>query len=156
MQLAELVKKYLNEVNMMQLATTSGDQPWICILYFAADDQQNLFWISTPVRRHSLEIAEHSKVAAAVPVKWSYGEPIVGLQIEGQALEVSDPSAIAEGIRYYVDKFKLGETFYQDFLAGKNKHKLYKLTSTRLRLFDKINFPDSDDAQEWQTFQGEV
>lgn len=145
---SELVKKYLQEMEMMQVATLSGDQPWICTVYFVADDKQNLYWISGPTRRHSEEINKHSKAAAAIPVKFS-GHPVVGLQAEGEAKEINDKTKISEIMRLYTDKFKTGEDFYNDFVAGKNSHKLYCLKPNLIVLFDEKNFPD-EPRKEWR------
>lgn len=148
MKAEDLIRKYLQIIEMMQVATLSGDQPWICTLYFVADEKQNLYWISSPNRRHSKEIANHSKVAVAVPVKFS-GHPVVGLQIEGEASEVDDKDEIARAMRLYTDKFNTGEDFYNDFLAGKDSHKLYGVKSSTIVLFDEENFPDNS-RQEWK------
>lgn len=89
MSLQEHIKKNLTEMRMMQVASVRGDQPWICTVYFVADDTQNLYWLSLPERRHSQEIAAHTKVAIAVPVKFDT-QPVIGLQAEGTAEIVRD------------------------------------------------------------------
>lgn len=150
MNLQQLIQDYVKNNKVMQIATENNGQPWVCTVYYAEDEHLNFYWISTAVRRHSKELRSNPKVAGSIVVKHEYGKPIVGLQIEGIATEITEPEVIAKGMRHYVDKFGLGEDFYNDFLAGKNRHNLYKLKPQRFMLFDKVNFPDTDDTQEWK------
>ena len=148
MKVEKLIHKYLSQADMMQVATADSGQPWICTVYFVADEDANLYWISTPSRRHSQEIAKNSKVAAAIPIKY-VGHPVVGLQAEGEADLVADQGQIKKAMRLYTDKFKIGEDFYNDFLAGKNSHKLYRIKPRVIVLFDEENFADNS-RQEWK------
>lgn len=139
MQPRDLVKRYLQEQHMMQLATVSGDQPWCCTVYFVADDKLNLYWASLPTRRHSQEIAAHNKVAAAIPVKFVNGEKVVGIQVEGTAEMVPPNDAIRPIVEQYTQKFKRDAAWTDDFIAGRTKHRLYKLTPAAVVLFDDEN-----------------
>lgn len=127
---------------MMMVATVSGDQPWNATLYYVSDENLNLYWISKADTRHSQEIHEHKKVAAAIPIKFS-DLVVVGLQLEGDANLVEDQDEIKKASRLYTDKFQRGEDWYKDFLAGKNEHKLYKIKPRVVVLFDRENFPDN-------------
>lgn len=142
MELEKLVAGYLSSAKMMQLATINGGEPWICTVYFVADESRNIYWISKPERRHSKEILQNSKVAVAIPVKFVPGEDVVGLQITGVAQEVSDAAEIQKALRLYADKFSRGEEFYSEFVAGKNPHKLYRVKPTSIVLFDEENFDE--------------
>lgn len=136
----ELIRQYLPKGRMMQIATVSGDQPWICAVYFVEDDDLNLYWLSLPTRRHSQEIAAHSKVAVAVPIK--FDKPVTGIQAEGFAEPVTDKQTIADIMRRYVDRYNSGQQFYDLFVAGQNQHVLYKFTPSKYVLFDEVTFPD--------------
>lgn len=143
MDLNKLIGDYLSKSKMMQVATASENQPWICTLYYASDENKNLYWISKPDTRHSKEIIKNSKVAVAVPVVFT-SLTVVGLQIEGEAMIVEDFDEIKRSVKLYSDKFKRGEKWYQDFIKGKNPHKLYKITPKSFVLFDPKNFPDKE------------
>ncbi len=136
----ELIRQYLPKGRMMQIATVSGDQPWICTVYFVEDDDLNLYWLSLPTRRHSQEIAAHSKVAVAVPIK--FDKPVTGIQAEGVAAPVTDKQTIADIMRRYVERYNSGQQFYDLFVAGQNQHVLYKFTPSKYVLFDEVTFPD--------------
>ena len=145
MQPLDLIRSYLPQGRMMQIATVDGDQPWICTVYFVEDEELNLYWLSFPTRRHSQEIAKHSKVAVAVPIK--FDKPVVGIQAEGVAETVADKEVIAAVMQRYVAKYNSGQQFYDNFVAGRNQHVLFKFTPSTYVLFDEVNFP-TDGRQE--------
>lgn len=147
MNVENLIKQHLSDKKMMQIASVRGDQPWICTVYFVADDQHNLYWLSFPTRRHSIEIKNTNKIAVAVPVE--FDQPVIGIQSEGTATEVSDPEVIKNIMKLYVDKYGQGKDFYDNFLAGKNQHVLYKFTPKSYVLFDEKNF-SGNPQQEWK------
>jgi uncharacterized protein YhbP (UPF0306 family) len=141
MDVKELIKKYLRQGRMMQIATASGDQPWICTVYYAEDENQNLYWLSVPARRHSQEIEKNSKIAVAIPIKFDKN-PIIGIQAEGTAAVVEDEETVKNIMPAYVEKYGTGKDFYELFKAGKNQHNLYKFTPSKYSLFDETNFDD--------------
>lgn len=128
---------------MMQIATVSGNQPWICTVYYAEDENQNLYWLSLPTRRHSQEIEHHNKVAIAIPIKHDKN-PIIGIQAEGDASVVKEAEQIAKVMEAYTAKYDTGKDFYDNFMAGKNKHLLYRFTPNKISLFDEVNFSDGE------------
>ena len=136
-----MVKKYLARGRMMQIATVDGDQPWVCTVYYVEDEKQNLYWLSLPSRRHSREIAKHSKVAVALPIKFDKN-PIIGIQAEGTAGVVTEADEVAKVMKKYVQKYNAGKDFYENFVAGKNQHHLYKFTPSQYYLFDETSFSD--------------
>lgn len=143
MELRETIKENVKNARMMQLATTKDNQPWNCTIYFVADAYCNLFWISKPQARHSKEIQDNANVAVAIPVKYD-DLTVIGLSIEGKAMLVEDPEEIKEKVKLYSDKFKRGDAWYKEFIAGKNPHKLYRLKPTKFVLFDTVNSPKQE------------
>lgn len=144
---SELVKQHLGAQRMMQIATTQNDRPWICTVFFVADGQQNLYWLSAPTRRHSQLIANNPKIAVAVPVKFDW--PVVGIQSEGTATIVQDAGEVKSVMDNYVAKYDKGQDFYDNFVNGTNQHQLYKFTPETFVLFDEVNFAGNP-RQEWQ------
>lgn len=134
----KLVQKYLSEGRVMQLATSVQDTPWICTVYYVVYEGE-IYWLSWPERRHSQEIAENSQVAAAIVVKQDL--PVIGVQIEGAATEVSDVDIVKVAMELYVAKYDSGAKFYDAFVKGKNHHHMYRLTPRSIALFDEVNFP---------------
>jgi len=138
-----VTREYLqgSDARTMQLATVDADGPWVASVYFVADDDMNLYWLSWPDRRHSAAIGQGAEVAAAVVIKAD--QPVVGVQLAVRAQEVSDPLVVREITEKYIAKYQQGEQFYPAFLAGTNRHKMYRLSPTRIQLFDELHYADS-------------
>lgn len=137
----ELLKDYLGQQHMMQLATISGSNPWVCTVYFVSDASFNLYWASLPTRRHSQDIKNNPHVAAAIAIKFTNGEKVVGVQIEGTAEELLSPSEHRLIVELYATRFKRDKKWVEDFTSGNTEHRLYKLTPSSIFLFDEVNFP---------------
>lgn len=142
MDMRELIAKYLSGKYTMQLATAASNRPWCCTVYYVIDEQLNLYWASLPSRRHSLEIAKNPKVSAAIVVKNVIGELVIGVQAEGVAEVVENPSQIKPITKKYAQKFGFDEQWASDFSSLKTKHRLYKLSPSSFVLFDEENFAD--------------
>lgn len=143
MNAPEVIKNYLDQQHMMQLATVADGQPWCCTVYYVVDDAYNLYWASLPTRRHSREIAEHPRVAAAIPVKFVKGEPVAGIQISGTAEQLTPSENIRTMAKRYAEKFNRDAAWIEDFVTGKTEHRLYKITPDSFVLFDESNFPET-------------
>jgi uncharacterized protein YhbP (UPF0306 family) len=126
----------------MQIASVSGNQPWIASVHFVADDENNIFWLSWPQRRHSQEIDKNCKAAIAIVVKTDL--PVIGIQAEGKAEVVNDEKMVKKVMQKYIAKYGNGKKFYANFVAGNNKHQMYKFTSQNIKLFDEVNFPEQN------------
>jgi uncharacterized protein YhbP (UPF0306 family) len=143
-----LIARHLQTGHMMQVATATNGQPWNCTVYYVPDEHLNLYWISTPERRHSKEIENNPKVAAAIPIQHIAGKPVIGLQVEGDARQVTDSREIQIIIDLYASRFAIGDEWRNDFIAGNNKHKIYCLNPRLFVLFDEEAFP-GDARKEW-------
>lgn len=130
---------YLAEAKMMQLATaTLEGAPWVCNVWFVADKNLNLYWISATTRRHSLELQANPQVAASVCLVRDPSESNRGaLQIEGTAAQVVSPLEVAKALKLYVAKGIFTGVQVKKSMADINApHRFYKLTPTKIILFD--------------------
>jgi uncharacterized protein YhbP (UPF0306 family) len=140
MDLKKLITKYLNDNKHMQLATVKDGQPWLCTVYFASDDDFNLYWTSGRSRQHSLEILNDSKAAVTI-VRDTVKKQ--ALQIIGNAYEVSD-NKLEYAHRLYTVKF--GPKDYD--LEEMKKHtadgrSYWVFKPTAISLWDEVNFPEN-------------
>ena len=144
----DLIKQYLGQRNVMQLATSVNDQPYVCNVHFYADDQLNLYWISTEARRHSQELAQNPKVSAAILIHENTPAEnyVIGLTIIGtvEFLGKTVDSEIAAG---YINKLQKEPSLIEEIASGQNPHRFYRLTPSSFVLFDSKNFPQ-DPRQE--------
>jgi uncharacterized protein YhbP (UPF0306 family) len=87
---------------------TAGEQdgaPQVAPLFFASDDQLNLYWISDPDSRHSANLSDWNKAAAAIYVQTWDWTGIKGLQIEGSACPVTTDGERERALALYRAKF---------------------------------------------------
>lgn len=140
----DLIEQYLADNKHMQLATVNNGKPWICTVYFAADNELNLYWMSARERQHSVEITQNASVAATVVRDTERKQ---ALQMIGHAYEVSD-----EDLEKVHDLYqaKFGPKDYN--LAEIKEHQLtgrayWVFKPTEISLWDEVNFPDAPKQQ---------
>lgn len=143
MDLRRLVGEYLKEAKLMQLATSVNNQPWVCSVWFATDEDLNIYYFSSITRRHSKEVVENNRVAGAIVLPHTPDDPPRGLQFQGTVEVLESQEDIDKAISVYVDRiFPKGKI--EEFMSHKEKpHKFYKIKPTLFVLFDVVNFPDN-------------
>jgi uncharacterized protein YhbP (UPF0306 family) len=130
-----LILSYFNNARVMQLASVAGDSPWICSVYFVADDDMNLYWLSLPTRRHSRDFAAHNKAAVAIVIELDM--PVVGFQAEGTVSIVESKKQVKTVMARYIHKYGTGKDYYDKFIQGTNQHLMYKFSPDYMVLFDE-------------------
>ncbi|MBI4435570.1 hypothetical protein HY630_02770 [Candidatus Uhrbacteria bacterium] len=92
-ELQQTTKLVLERGYLASLGIVDEHGPWVADVIYIADEDLNLYWMSTPERRHSRAIdSGHNHVAAAIAVTQSADQPDEGLQISGVAKRVEQPS----------------------------------------------------------------
>jgi len=135
----DLIQQYLAENKHMQLATVHDGQPWICTVYFVADDEFNLYWTSARERQHSVEITSDSKVAVTVVRDTERKQ---ALQIVGNAYEVSD-EGLERAHELYQGKFGAKDYNLEEIKEHKPIGRAYWVFKpSKISLWDEVNFPD--------------
>lgn len=140
MDLKELVTQYLNDNKHMQLATVKDGQPWLCTVYFAADENFNLYWTSGRSRQHSLEILNDSKAAVTVVRDTKKKQ---ALQIVGNAYEVND-GELDQVHELYQSKFGPKDYNLEEMKHhAKDGRSYWVFKPIAISLWDEVNFPDN-------------
>ncbi len=143
MELKKLIEDYLKKAKILQIATSKENQPWACTVYFAFDEQLNLYWISKSNRRHSEEIRNNNKVAGVIVLPHTPGDKVQGIQLQGIAKELTDKTEAAVGMKYYAKRFGMKPERVKAVLDGTDGHICYKISPSLCVLFDETNFPDN-------------
>jgi len=143
MNLRALIEKYLKEAKLMQLATSLDNQPWVCNVWFAADEDLNIYWFSSINRRHSSEVMKNQKVAAAMALPHTPKDPPRGLQLQGMAEVLTKQEDIDKAIYIFKDRIFPIETIEELMENKENPHKFYRIKPTQFVLFDAVNFGDN-------------
>ncbi len=101
------VRTFLAEHNCMTLATVGPDgAPQAAAVFYAADEELNLYFLSSPTSRHSRNLAQQPTVAATIQADGQAWQAIRGLQIEGVAHQVENVRELAHAARVYVGRFE--------------------------------------------------
>lgn len=109
--LRDRIAAFLAAHNTMTLATVGPDgAPQAAAVFYAADADLNLYFLSSPASRHSQNLAREPRVAATVQADGQAWQSIQGLQIEGTAHPVEAGRELAHAARVYAARF--------DFLRG--------------------------------------
>ena len=143
MKLRKLIENYLKEAKLMQLATCANNQPWVCHVWFAADKDLNIYWFSSTTRRHSKEVAENSKVGAAIVFPHTPKDPPRGLQLQGIAEQVTSKKEITKAILLFAGRIFTRRQIADFMKLRDHPHSFYKIKPNLYVLFDAVNFPEN-------------
>jgi uncharacterized protein YhbP (UPF0306 family) len=138
MKLHDTLSTWFSENKLMQLSTATNNQPWICTVGFATDDDFNLYWFSRTDRRHSEEIGQNSKVAATIVHDVRKRQAI---QLTGTAAKVPKDQA-ANIHALYVNKLGFQPVSLEQ-LAVSDDVSFWRLTPNKIELWDEGDFPAS-------------
>lgn len=127
----------------MQVATSVDNQPWVCNVWFASDEDLNIYWFSSTTRRHSKEVLKNPKVAGAIVLPQTPNDPPRGLQFQGIAKLLTKQADIEKATTLF-EGWIFSKKQIKELMAHKNKpHRYYKIKPTQIVLFDAVNFPDN-------------
>ena len=142
-ELRKLIQDYLEEAKLMQLATSVDHQPWICSVWFAADEDLNIYWFSSMTRKHSQEVVKNNRVAAAMVVPQTPNDKPRGLQVKGIAKTLTNKKDIEKAISVYKGRIFPKKTIDKLMKDTETPHKFYKITPSQFVLFDAVHFGDT-------------
>lgn len=132
----------------MTLATWGAEGPWAAAVFYANKDF-DLYFLSAPTSRHSLNIEAHPGVAATIQEDYDDWPEIKGIQLEGQAQRVSGAEQ-AMAIAHYGLKFPVVGNLAQapaEIIAAMSKIAWYKVTPSKLYFIDNsIGFGHRDEV----------
>ncbi len=121
----------------MSLCIVDEQGPWVADVIYIADEDFNLYWMSTTKRRHSEAIdGGHDQVAATITVTQSADQPDEGLQISGVAKRLEKPSANL--LKQWMKK--MGKLYVPGMGLLLDDHAWYQLTPDRIELIYQEKF----------------
>lgn len=141
MDLRKLIIEYLGEARLMQVSTAKNNQPWTCSVYYAFDNDLNLYWISLPDTRHSQEIETNEKVSGTIVLPHVPGQKPRGLQFQGIGKRATGEE-MQKAMGIYAERMGMKDERKQNILEGNDGHAAYVIKPTQFVLFDTENFPE--------------
>ena len=135
MDIEKTIRDYLPHVIHMSLATCDNNKPWICEVHYVFDNELNFYFLSTPQRRHSIEISNNPHVAGNIVTQHQLGQNVRGVYFEGSAekLECVDIDHVA--YQSYCQHFGTDEGILAE-AEEETGHVFYKITVQKFALFD--------------------
>lgn len=133
----KIIREYLPQVVHMSLATVKDNKPWVCEVHFAYDDALNLYYRSTPARRHSQEIADNAHVAGNIVKQFQLGESPLGVYFEGAAEMLSPGPEQDKAFACIKERLKTGDEIMEE-AKNPEGHQFYKITVANWYVFGKL------------------
>ncbi|MGC2780975.1 MAG: pyridoxamine 5'-phosphate oxidase family protein [Bradyrhizobium sp.] len=133
-----MVKPYLDDVELMVIASSLNGQPWCTTVYFAYDEDLNIYFMSRMARRHSMELAENAKASVALASqKYHWGDSSKGLQAEGRCEALAD-AKIAHALDVYVRRFpRVASVFdLEEIKRGHASETVWQFTPQMIKVYD--------------------
>ncbi len=98
------IRQMLASHGTMTLATTGPEGPWAAAVFYASDGAFHLYFVTDPRTRHGANLLREARVSAAINSDASDWNAVRGLQLEGEARELSAGERAA-GMEVYLERF---------------------------------------------------
>src|SRR3989344_9180348 len=131
----EKAKEIIAKNIYMTIATATRDgEPWISPVFFAYDNDYNLFWTSEKESRHSRLIRENGRVAIVVFDSSAPEGEGDGVYFEANAAEINDPEEAKQAMALFSaratqDEFKVWKV---EEVTGDGAWRMYKATPHKI------------------------
>ncbi len=122
----EHVDAYLNDHNVLTLATAGEDGPWSAAVFFAHQGR-HFYFMSDSATLHGQHIGQNGLVAAAIHEDYGAWPDIKGMQMRGRVWIVQDKDEWRAGLRTYFRKYDFGEAFFRGELPPALHRRLHKI-----------------------------
>jgi uncharacterized protein YhbP (UPF0306 family) len=147
MDVEKLIREYLPDVIHMSLGTCRDNQPWVCEVHFAYDEDLNLYFRSLTSRRHSQEIADNTKVAGNIVKQVALDEFCKGvINFEGTAKLLQPGEEQNKAFTCIVNRLHLKDSILDD-AKNPDGHQFYKITVNKWSIFGKFT---DEGAQKYE------
>jgi uncharacterized protein YhbP (UPF0306 family) len=139
----ERAQQFCATVSTLTLATCSENQPWAATVFFAADKNFNLYFVSDQRTRHGRDMAVNQQVAAAINPDCDNWHAVAGLQLR-DTVTVVDGIERAKALALYFAKFPQIDALFaapkgqqEETIATRLKAaNFYKLVPDMIRVID--------------------
>ena len=127
------ISSLLGEQTTLSLATTDeAGQACIAPLFYIADKELSLYWLSSRESLHSRNLLRNPRAAATIYRNTDRWREIRGIQMGGAVSEVTDPECRSAIIQDYCRRFKLGRVLR----LAINQSTLYSFRPESIRSID--------------------
>lgn len=137
MNIETIVREYIEKSLHMSLGTSVNNQPWVCEVHFAYDENLNLYFRSLTSRRHSQEIAQNPNVAGNIVRQHGPTDVPHAIYFEGTAAQVTDDAERQRIFPYFQKRLSTAESKLEEARdpAG---HQFYKVIVAKWYAFGQF------------------
>jgi nitroimidazol reductase NimA-like FMN-containing flavoprotein (pyridoxamine 5'-phosphate oxidase superfamily) len=121
-------QRLIDESDHMIIATVGADgAPWATPVFYVADQNHDLYWMSEQSSRHSVNIRS-TGTAAIVIFEVEPGRPVDGVYISAESAELVEPEEIKTGIEILARKPQPNKWVIQsiDDVTGEAPWRIYR------------------------------
>jgi len=136
-------RRFCDEIGTLTLATCNDGKPWAATVFFAADANFNLYFVSDHRTQHGRDMAANAEVAATINPDVNNWNDVAGLQIRGTVAVVQGIER-AKALALYFKKFpQIDALFVQP--SGEHEETIarrlqaanfYRITPQMIRVID--------------------
>lgn len=128
----------------MSLATF-GSHPWIASLYYAVDEDLNIYFLSSPQTLHCKQIEKNNAVAIAIadsPQKTS--DKKKGIQLHGEAKLLTEDKDVQKAVDLWRSALEVTNPEYslEGMKANKIKGRMYVIMPKKIKFFNQELWDD--------------
>ncbi|MBI4167882.1 MAG: pyridoxamine 5'-phosphate oxidase family protein [Candidatus Aenigmarchaeota archaeon] len=139
----KLAKSYMENVKLMSIATVSKNKPWSATVFYAFDENFDIYFLSRYYRKHSRHIEKNNSVAGTIAKQHkAFGAPTMGLQFGGKA-KMLRGAELKKAYAVFTKRYPRArkELSYWEVLESKKQPvRLYKIFVRKLILHDEVHF----------------
>lgn len=147
MNLVETAQKIISD-NMYLTLGTANPEPWVAPVFYCADTQSALYFISQPSSKHGQHIRANNEVAFAIFDSHQEEGTGNGIQGTGRVELLENTNDIQKGLESYQTTFM---PLSAELLSAPNPYRLYKLIPEKMYILD----PDADTDARVLVFDSE-
>lgn len=119
---------------------TYGDHLWTATLYYASDNDLNIYFLSNPSTIHCQHIESNSEVAIAIcdsPQDPSAKK--VGLQAYGLAKQISGKTDVIQALELWKQSLNVTSDSYtyENMMNDTIKGRMYKISLKKVKFFNQ-------------------
>ena len=103
-ELKERLQLFLNEHNTLTIATRNTQSIWAATVFYIADTEMNLYFLSSDKTRHIQDIESNNEVAVTIYQDVSDWQSIQGVQATGHVSHVGEDNK-SSVLNQYITKY---------------------------------------------------
>ncbi len=134
MDIEQAIRDNLEPTVHMSLATSANNKPWVCEVHFVFDEDLNLYFHSSPSRRHSQEIINNPYVAGNIVRQFAQGDKIAGVYFEGAARQLGPGEEQLKAFECYKARLGMSDNALEDTKQA-DKGQFYKIVVENFYFF---------------------